>query len=346
VIAKSQASIVINNLKKAGLIDANYRIASQEDSVIIPLQIDNIDHPLEIMLQYVTDVKFQVINFPFEPKTSRPKSFTEVLKSKLPSDVHMDLPTSFDQIGNIAVIDIKEDMIKYKNEIGQAILTIHQSIHSVFRKSSKVNGEYRIRGIELIAGENNTITIHKEFGLRFKVDISQVYFSPRLATEHRRIAQQVSPDELILDMFGGIAPFALHIAQLQPCHVTTVDINPVTTKLITESIKLNKHLLGKIHYLEGDIDVIGQSFLEKKQLFDRIIMNHPSNAISYLSLARQLLVRGGLIHFYQFASEDTITKDAQNLVQEFLPDSEISDIHVVRQSSPSEYHYCITLQSK
>jgi tRNA (guanine37-N1)-methyltransferase len=346
LIEKSQASAVIKILKKARLIDANFRIANQEDSVIIPLQVENIDNPLEIILQYMADIKFQAINFPFEPKTSLPKSFTELLKLKLPSDIHEDLPTSFDQIGNIAVIDIKEEMINHKSEIGQAILTIHQSIHSVFRKSSKVNGEYRIRGIELIAGENNTITIHKEYGLSFKVDIAQVYFSPRLATEHRRIAQQVSPDEYVLDMFGGIAPFALHIAQLQPCNITTVDINPSATKLIAESLKLNKHLLGEIHCLEGDIDAIAQSFLEKNQLFDRIIMNHPSNAISYLSLARQLLVTGGLIHFYIFAPEATVAKDAQKLVQEFLPNSEVFDIHAVRQSSPSEFHYCITLRSK
>jgi tRNA (guanine37-N1)-methyltransferase len=346
LIEKSQASVVINILKKADLIDANFRIANQEDSVIIPLQVEKIDNPHEIISQYIADIKFQAINYPFEPKTSLPNSFTELLKSKLPSNVHVDLPTSFDQIGNIAVIDIKDDMIKYKSEIGQAILTIHQSIQSVFRKSSKVNGEYRIRGIELIAGENNTITVHKEYGLSFKVDIAQVYFSPRLATEHRRIAQQVSPDEYVLDMFGGIAPFALHIAQLQPCNITTVDINPSATKLIAESLKLNKHLLGEIHCLEGDIDAIAQSFLEKNQLFDRIIMNHPSNAISYLSLARQLLVTGGLIHFYIFAPEATVAKDAQKLVQEFLPNSEVFDIHAVRQSSPSEFHYCITLRSK
>ena len=71
-------------------------------------------------------------------------------------------------------------------------------------------GELRIRELEWIAGEKKTKATYRESGCVFNVDLSKVYFSPRLSFERMRIAKQVNADEVIINMFAGVARATLH----------------------------------------------------------------------------------------------------------------------------------------
>ena len=66
-----------------------------------------------------------------------------------------------------------------------------------------IKGELRTRDMEIIAGENSTETIHKEFGLRFKIDVKKAYFSPRLATERKHVTELVKEGETVLEISSG-----------------------------------------------------------------------------------------------------------------------------------------------
>lgn len=336
-IDKSLAENVITILKGKDLINYHFKIAHIDNNVIIPI------HNTPNISQLLHNFNFKIISFNFSVKNKPPQSILQYLKTIIPIDFHIDIPTSFEMIGDIVVIDLKESMIQYAKIIGEAILTVQNSVKSVYRKSSKVDGLLRLRGLEQISGESNTKTIHTEYGLKIKVDISKVYFSPRLATEHRRIALLVKRDEHVLDMFGGVAPFALHIAQLINCEITTLDINPDVTKLIKESILLNKQIIGNIHILEGDAEKVGLTLIHEKRKFDRIIMNHPSKSHKYLTIAIKLLQFNGVIHLYIFAPIKNYEKYCIDLIKSISNKIRIHNTHIVRQSSPSDYHICITL---
>ena len=56
-----------------------------------------------------------------------------------------------------------------------------------------VKGEYRIRQLQMIIGEPDFVSLHRENGFEFKLDISKVYFSPRLSMERSRIYEMVRP---------------------------------------------------------------------------------------------------------------------------------------------------------
>ncbi|MQK95284.1 methyltransferase, partial [Escherichia coli] len=75
----------------------------------------------------------------------------------------------------------------------------------------------------------------------FKLDISKVFFTPRLSAERIRIASMVKPGETICDLFAGVGPFSIIIAKKNPnVKVHACDINPDAYKYLVENIRLNK----------------------------------------------------------------------------------------------------------
>ena len=150
--------------------------------------------------------------------------------------------------------------------------------------------------MELIAGKNNPVTIHKEHGTRLKLNVEEVYFSPRLATERKRVSDSVKENENILDMFCGIGPFPVVIAKNNNVNITAVDINKNAIKYLNENIRLNK--LHNIEAICGDINEVSKN-LNKK--YDRIIMNLPGLAYEFLDLAMTLTANNGIINYYEFS---------------------------------------------
>jgi tRNA (guanine37-N1)-methyltransferase len=339
-IDKIHGSNVIRILTSEQFIDNNFRIYQIDDLIIIPVSVNL--HEIED-LNLGLDLNYKV--YSFESKKVRPRSLKEGLINLVPEELHEFLPNAFDQIGNIAIIDIKKELAAYNQEIGSVLMKINQFLISVYRKSGKVDGERRVRGIELIAGQRITRTVHKEHGLRLAVDVQKTYFSPRLSTEHERIAKKIETGDEVLDLFGGVAPFAFHIVINSEAHVLSNDINPEVESLIKESLQLNRNLIrGSITYKIGDANNLGNQLIMEKKKFDHIIMNHPSNAHSYLKLAYKLIKQDGTIYLYIFAPVDNYAEFSENLIKSILTVVKIANIHIVRQSSPSEYHVCIELK--
>ena len=308
----------------------------KEDSVLIPIKEKQVSQEIE-------EFNYNIITFYFDEVKRKRNSIREILVDKLPQNVHELIPTAFDVTGNIAVIDIKDEMMEYSKDIGESIMELNPSIESVFRKSSKVDGLYRIRGLELISGKNNTVTIHREHGLRFQIDLAKTYFSPRLATEHDRVARLVREDEKILDMFCGVAPFAFHILKLVKARCICIDINPNVEDAIQTNMALNRSLNNDLEVIIGDVrEVMDPVRYQKYQsFFDRIIMNHPSAAIDFLDQALQLISPNGTIYLYSFVPNKKTEEYCKSLLKKFSV--KIMDIVKVRQSSPSELHVCIEL---
>ena len=69
------------------------------------------------------------------------------------------------------------------------------------------------------------------------LDVKKVYFSPRLATERKRITDQVKNNEIIVDMFAGIGPFSISIARKHKVKIYAIDINPYAYKYLKKNIE-------------------------------------------------------------------------------------------------------------
>lgn len=242
----------------------------------------------------------EIVELPGVRANKKPASLKEALEGKLSIAEMEKLPKAYDLIGDIAVIEIPDELYPKRKEIGEALLATFKSIKVVASKKTSVGTEYRTRDVELIAGEKRTETVHRESGCIYRLDVTSAYFSPRLGTERMRIAKQVKEGERVMVMFAGIGPYAILIAKsARPNEVYAVELNPSAVEYMEENIRLNK---VKVTALLGDAgEEVG-----KHGLFDRIIMPLPKDAGNFLDKALPALKKGGVVNYYTFkgTSED------------------------------------------
>jgi len=221
------------------------------------------------------------------------------------------LPSSFDIIGHVILIKLDEKILPCKGLIGEALLKSFPAIRSVALEE-KVEGEFRIRKLSLMAGEDDLETEHREHGLRYRLDPGKVYFSPRLATERERVlqafltrAQETGTKERVLDMFAGIGPFSLLLAKkAEPGLVVAVDKNPLAVEYLKENITLNR--VSGVEARPGDALELAGEFATAAEKFHCIIMNFPSHPDPFFPAALEVVERGGMIHFYRICEHEEV----------------------------------------
>ena len=207
------------------------------------------------------------------------------------------LNRGFDIIGDIAIVKFDGRLSKKeKLKAVKEILKRNKNIKNVFEKVGITQGEERVPKLRKLVGETS-LTIHRENGFSFYVDVKKVYFSPRMGNERLRIIKKVKNNEKVLDMFCGVGPFAIPIAK-KAGKVTAIDINKNAIGLLKKNIKLNK--ISNIDYYCGDSKKITKS-LEGK--FDRIIMNFPLSAYKFLEVAVKKCDKKAIVHLYAFVKD-------------------------------------------
>ncbi len=256
---------------------------------------------------------------------------------------------SFDQIGDIIVIKIPTDLIDDRRyELGRCILENYPYIKVVLRQTSPVEGLFRIRKFEHIAGEKRTYTIYKEHGCRFYVDISKVYFTPRLSYERRRIADLVGRDEIVFNMFAGVGPYSILMAK-RGAYIHSVDINPYAFEYHILNNRLNR-VEDRISTYRGDSGIIAVKYLSGK--VDRVVMPLPELAIDYLKYAVKTINREGWIHVYLHIKygrdeEEALEKAEETVKNELIRigDVEIREVHsrIVREVATRTAQICVDI---
>ena len=258
-----------------------------------------------------------------------------------------ELFSSFDQVGEIIVLRIPDSLKSKKKIIGETLLDQVKTTRSVFYQSSPVEGEFRTRNLEILAGEDNTETEYKESGCRFLVDVEKAFFSPRLSTERERIANLTHDGEIIINMFGGIGMFSILAAKISKCTVYNIDINPNASLLCEKNIELNK-LKGKVISLNGDSVKIIQDKLQN--LADRVLMLLPERSDEFLETAILATKNNGIIHYYSHIHADKKQDPAKFSEEHYLNNSKVEskilNSRIVRPVGPRFYQTVVDVQIK
>lgn len=271
----------------------------------------------------------------------------KILKDKLNEDEISQLYSSFDVIGEIAIIKIPDSLEEKKETIGITLMDYIKNVKTVFSQSSPVKGEYRTRDLELIAGRDQSITYYKEHGCIFRADVKNTYFSPRLSTERLRISNLISNNklpnnkEIVINMFGGVGTFSIIIAKKNPrCIVYNIDSNIHAHKLCQENVKLNK-VEDRVTSIHGDAKDVIQSCLSN--IATRVLMPLPELAHEFideavLALSNQI----GIIHYFSHVN----AKHKEDVIQQVRKEDELKfqaykidlfNITIVREVGPRIY---------
>ena len=269
----------------------------------------------------------------------------KALESILSEQESEELVSAFDQIGDIIIVRIQDSLISKKEIIGKTLLEQVKTANSIFYQSSPVEGDFRTRNLQLIAGENKTQTEYRENGCRFIVDVEKAFFSPRLSTERERISNLVRDNETVINMFGGVGMFSLLAAKETACTVYNIDINPVAAQLCKENVQINK-LKGEVISLIGDATQIINEQLAGKA--DRVLMLLPERSDEFFDSALNGLKKKGTTHYYSHMHADK-KQDAPKLSEEhFLSvnktNAEIITSRNVRPVGPRFYQTVVDVK--
>ncbi len=269
----------------------------------------------------------------------------KTLEGILTSQESEELISAFDQIGDIIIVRIPDSLLTKKKLIGETLLKNVKIVKSVFYQASPVEGDFRTRNLEVLAGEDRTETEYKEFGCRFTVDVANAFFSPRLSNERERIANLIQDGETMVNMFAGVGMFSIMAAKKKRCTVYSIDINPIASKLCEKNIELNK-LAGKVVSINGDASKIIEEQLQDKG--DRTLMLLPEKSDEFLESAIKTTKDGGIIHYYSHIHADK-KSDAGKLSEKHYLEvtpvkSEILTSKIVRPVGPRYYQTVVDVK--
>jgi len=321
-VKKEGAEELRQKLLKDGILDEKMKIMADGDSVLIPIT-KKAEFP-----------DTEIVEIPGEEKEQKPSSLREALAGNLTEDELALVPTSFDIIGDIAILEIPDELAGKKKAIGEALLTTFKNIKTAAAKKTKVGTEYRTRELEILAGEPRKETEHREHGCIYRLNVETCYFSPRLGSERLRVAEQCKPGERILVMFAGVGPYPVLIAKtFSPKEIHAIELNPEAVRYMEENSRINK---VNIHAIQGDV----RNEIPKLGNFDRIIMPLPKDAGDFLDVALPAMKKGGTIHFYDFAHDENESTEKVKEICAGL-NQKIEVLNAVKCGSYSPYMYRI-----
>jgi len=280
---------------------------------------------------------YEMVDVEFPARRTKPRSLRDALERFLPPEQAALVTKSFDIIGHVAVIKIPPELWDYRDKIGEAILEAHRNIRTVAAEAGPHQTVFRVQPVEIIAGEPELRTAHREHGVNLHLEVGKVYFSPRLSYERERIAKQVQPNEFIAFLFAGVGPFPLVIRRFQPeARGYAIELNPDAHRFLVKNIQHNR-AEKKIIPILGDVrDVIPRMF---PHMADRIIMPSPILAENFLDAAISAAKpSGSTIHIYSLGpvNDPFSTKEYEirRCFEERGWDAEIVSRRRVRSYSP------------
>ena len=122
-------------------------------------------------------------------------STEEILASLLPADIAA--VRSFEGIGHIAHLNLRDEHLPHKHLIGEVILAKNPGLRTVVSKVGNIKSQFRTFEMEVIAGDDDTEAIVGEGGFRFQLDFRKVYWNSRLGTEHHELATSFQLDDIV-----------------------------------------------------------------------------------------------------------------------------------------------------
>src|ERR1051326_5373248 len=264
-----------------------------------------------------------------------------ILKNVLPPEDISKLYSAFDIVGSIIILRIPDSLNSRKHIIADTVLMNIKSAKSIFAQTSAVQGDYRLRNLEYLAGVNCTATEYKEHGCRFKVDVSKTYFSPSLSTERLRISKMIADNEIITNMFAGVGTYSILIAKSnKTCKVYSIDSNPIANELALVNTQLNK-VRERVIPICGDArEVIAKQL---RGTSTRVLMPLPEKAKEFVDFAVMALKEEkGMIHYFAHirANSKKLALDnaALDIKYAFINhDYRIASTRVVREVGPRMY---------
>ncbi|GLE01809.1 hypothetical protein PINS_up010647 [Pythium insidiosum] len=261
----------------------------------------------------------------------------------------MDIPSSFETVGHIAHLNLRDCHLPYKHIIGQVILEKNAQIRTVVNKTETIETKFRTFPMEVLAGDDDLdVEVHESKAV-FRFNYAEVYWNSRLQQEHLRMIKSFKPSDVVCDMMCGIGPFTIPLA-MRGCRVFANDLNPRSYHYLLENLKLNK-VQDKVEAFNLDGREFVEKLLAERKQFTQVLMNLPAIALEFLDVFSGKFDdwEGDLpwVHCYCFSNAEDVEADVRERAERIMGgklDPERTKFHQVRDVAPKKVMMCISFQ--
>ncbi|MDI6738449.1 MAG: class I SAM-dependent methyltransferase family protein [Nanoarchaeota archaeon] len=302
-VPKKDAEKTMQMLKEKGLFDSSLAMKIKKGHIVIPVNS-------------VKGLKgLEIVDARLKKRELKPRNLHDALSGKLSKREIAIAPRAFDNVGDIAIVEMPPSLVKREALIGKALLSLNRHIKVVAKKAGVHSGVFRTQKLKVIAGQKRKETVCRENNVFLKLNAETCYFSPRLSTERKKIADLVKPGEDVLVMFSGVGPYNCVIAKNTAAkEVYGIEINPDAHKYALDNVKLNK--LSNVKLFCGDVRKIVPKLGKK---FDRIIMPLPKSASDFLDVAKEAAKPSAVVHIYEILNQDEFPAETMKRVKAHFP---------------------------
>jgi tRNA wybutosine-synthesizing protein 2 len=290
VVDKPRTEAVIEELRAEGVYDDDRSVRAYGDGAV-SLPVTAVPESVDYA---------EVVHQVGEPRL---RDLDDYLRERGWTDAEIErAPASWAVLGTVVLVDVGD--APRPEEVGAALLELHGEADTVLARGP-ISGAHREPDVEVIAGEGDTETVHREHGTTYAMDLAQVMFSPGNKAERARMGETVSDGERVVDMFAGIGYFTLPMARAG-AEVTAIERNPDSFRYLLENVQRNG-VADAVHPYRADCrDVLertdpsegagaaGAGDIEA----DRVVMGY-YEAHEYLDSALAALAPGGVVHMHE-----------------------------------------------
>lgn len=314
----------------------------------------------DLDLAFISDKNLTYVNIEIGYKNW---NHDEILKAVLPGKSPL---SSYSSIGSIVHVNLKSELLDYKDIIGQVLKDKIKGCKSVVNKIDNINNVFRNFEYEVICGSSDLKTTVKENKCLFDLDLSEIYWNPRLCTEHERILLKLKSGDVLYDVFAGVGPFSVPAAK-KGCIVIANDLNPNSCKWL----KVNKTKNRIKNELLTVINKDGSKFIQedlKEHLISwskkitsenniHITMNLPAIAVEFIKYFNNLFEQEEIfdyslpiLHVYTFVKTDQNYEiGLKSIMEKYLYNvkkEDIQEIIRVRNVAPNKEIVRITYKMR
>lgn len=323
----------LERLREIGAVDPNRALRSRDDHLLVPLS--DPERAREAGCG-------EIVEAPLAPSSTRPPidRIRERLRGRVPDRLLGALPEGWSRLGGVLLLRLPEPLEPDGRTVGRAYACT-LGCDSVLR-IERAEGELREPETRLLFGDEDTETLHREDGLVYHLDPSEVLFSPGNHHERHRLTDAIEPGEHVVDLFAGIGYFTLPLARAG-ARVTACELNPTASDYLTRNAEAND-LAHRIEVREGDC-----RDLAPDGVADRVLMGYFPGTERFLPTALEALApEGGWIHYHTVADEPDPGRKAAREVLEH-PATSVDELSIrttrrVKSVAPRRVHVALDME--
>ncbi|WP_456367017.1 tRNA(Phe) (4-demethylwyosine(37)-C(7)) aminocarboxypropyltransferase Taw2 [Thermococcus sp.] len=262
-----------------------------------------------------------------------------ILSRELPPGLLEALPKHWVRIGDVLILPIRPELEPYKERIAEVYAEVLNA-KAVLRKGH-IHGETRKPDYELLWG-SDTITVHVENGVKYKLDVAKVMFSPANVKERVRMAGVAKPGELVVDMFAGIGHLSLPMAVHKKARVIAIEKDPYTFRFLVENIWLNGVQDIMTPYNRDNRD------FPAEDVADRVLMGYVVRTAEFIPKALSIAKDGAIVHYHNTVPEKLMPEEPfatfKKVAGDYGYEAEKLNELVIKRYAPGVWHVVVDIR--